>query len=140
MTFRDDPSYYESCYCCGDDAIGMTGLCHSCHESAETVEQMNDWINVFINNQVEQGFDRHLFIEYGVNAGQVTDLISVMIGLANAGNGECSLYGLKVFILGHGRELSPPVPQFLLDGDDVGLVKFSTFLTEVLVQLFTEKL
>ena len=41
MTFRDDPSYYESCYRCGDDAIGMTGLCHSCHESAETVEECN---------------------------------------------------------------------------------------------------
>ena len=67
MTFRDDPSYYESCYRCGDDAIGMPGLCHFCHESAETVEQMHAWINVFINNQVEQGFDRHLFIEYGVN-------------------------------------------------------------------------
>ena len=39
MTFRDDPSYYESCYRCGDDAIGMTGLCHSCHESAETSEE-----------------------------------------------------------------------------------------------------
>lgn len=35
MTFRDDPSYYEGCQYCGDDAIGMTGLCHSCHESAE---------------------------------------------------------------------------------------------------------
>ncbi len=36
MTFRDDPSYYyEACERCGDDAIGMTGLCHSCHESAE---------------------------------------------------------------------------------------------------------
>lgn len=39
MTFRDDPSYYESCYQCGDDAIGMTGLCHFCHESAETAEE-----------------------------------------------------------------------------------------------------
>ena len=35
MTFRDDPSYYEACERCGDDAIGITGLCHSCHESAE---------------------------------------------------------------------------------------------------------
>ena len=35
MTFRDDPSYYEACERCGDDAIGFTGLCHSCHESAE---------------------------------------------------------------------------------------------------------
>ena len=101
---------------------------------------MNDWINVFINNQVDQGFDAEIFEEYGVNAGQVTDLISVMIGLANAGNGECALNDLKVSIIGHSRDLVPPVPQFLVDGDDVGLVKFSTFLTEVLVQLFTEKL
>ena len=97
---------------------------------------MNEWLNVFINNQVDQGFDSLTFKEYGVNAGQVTDLISVMIGLANAGNGECSIDGLKVSILGHGRDLVPPVPQFLVDGDDVGLVKFATFLTEALEQLF----
>ncbi len=32
----DDPSYFErQCEHCGDEAIGMSGLCHLCHESAE---------------------------------------------------------------------------------------------------------
>lgn len=32
----DDPSYFErECERCGDEAIGMSGLCHLCHESAE---------------------------------------------------------------------------------------------------------
>lgn len=34
MTFTDDPRN-EQCVQCGDDAIGYSGFCHLCHESAE---------------------------------------------------------------------------------------------------------